>query len=87
MKMTMQIDEVLLARVMEAYGCESKTEAVEMALQEMDRRARLKAYLAEGNPFSEEELKNSVDPDYDILGIRKAEAMALYGKARYDSGR
>ena len=37
MKMTMHIDEALLKRVMEEYECESKTEAVEMALREMDR--------------------------------------------------
>ena len=41
MKMTMHIDEALLKRVVEAYGCESKTEAVEMALREMEQLFRI----------------------------------------------
>lgn len=49
MKMTMHIDEELLARVMEAYGCASKTETVEMALREMDRRVRFKKFVEEGS--------------------------------------
>ena len=36
MKMSMDIDKALLKSVVHAYGCESKTEAVKMALREMD---------------------------------------------------
>ena len=36
MKMTMHIDEDLLDRVVKRFACASKTEAVEMALTEMD---------------------------------------------------
>jgi len=80
MKMTMHIDEGLLKRVMKAYDFASKTEAVEMSLREMDRRARLKEYKAKGLGFSAEELAASVDPDYDLSGLRAAEPPHGYGK-------
>lgn len=83
MKMTMHIDEELLARVMEAHGFVSKTEAVEMALREMDRRVRLKEFLKTGfSDFTPEELKASVDPNYDVLAMRAAEKPRKYGKPR-----
>jgi Arc/MetJ family transcription regulator len=80
MKMTMHIDDALLARVMKTYECESKTEAVNFALKELDRLARLRKFAATGMGMTPEELKNSVDPDYDVLSERAAEAPATYGK-------
>lgn len=80
MKMTMHIDEALLARVMEEFGCASKTEAVEMALREMDRKSRFKALVALPSPFTPEELGEAVDPDYDVASMRVAEPRASYGK-------
>lgn len=65
MKMTMHIDEALLDRVIEAYGYVSKTEAVEMSLREMDRRARFKELGEKGMGLSEEEWKDVVEPGYD----------------------
>jgi len=65
MKMTMHIDEALLKRVVEAYGCESKTEAVEMALREMDRRVRFREFIKEGMGMTSEELADAVIPGYD----------------------
>lgn len=65
MKMTMHIDEALLKRVVEAYGCESKTEAVEMALREMDRKVRYREFLKEGLGLTREELMDAVIPGYD----------------------
>ena len=73
MKMTMHIDEKLLASVMKAYEFESKTEAVEKALWEMDRRAKLMVFAKEGLGLTPEELANSVDPDYDPIALRVAE--------------
>jgi Arc/MetJ family transcription regulator len=72
MKMTMHIDEKLLDRVVEKFGCTSKTEAVEMALKEMDRKSRFKEMVKAGLGLSPEELKNAVDPDYDVTGMRVA---------------
>ncbi len=82
MKMTMHIDEELLDRVMKAHGCVSKTETIEMALREMDRRARLKEFGRKGLGLTPEELKNSVEPGYDVLAMRAAEKPAKYGKRR-----
>ncbi len=46
MKMTMHIDEELLANVMEATGARTKTEAVDMALREVSRRVRQRKLFA-----------------------------------------
>jgi len=82
MKMTMHIDEELLDRVIAAHGFASKTEAVEMALKEMDRKARLKEYFKKGLGWTKEEMKNAFDPDYDVMALRAAEIPAKYGKRR-----
>lgn len=85
MKMTMHIDEDLLDRVVESYGFSTKTEAVEMALREMDRRKRFKAVVAEGMGLTPDELANAVDPDYDIAASRAAEAPGGYRTNRGNS--
>jgi Bacterial antitoxin of type II TA system, VapB len=65
MKMTMHIDEALLARVMKDYEFPSKTEAVEAALREMDRQMRLREFRKNGLGLTPEELADAVDPHYD----------------------
>lgn len=65
MKMTMHIDEALLKRVIDAYGYESKTEAVEKALREMDRKARYREFVRDGLGLTEEEMADAVAPGYD----------------------
>lgn len=74
MKMTMHIDEDLLDRVVKRFGCESKTEAVEMALKEMDRKARFRDLVKTGLGLTPAELRDAVDPDYDVLAFRVAES-------------
>jgi Arc/MetJ family transcription regulator len=81
MKMTMHIDEKLLASVIEEYGFESKTEAVEKALWEMDRRAKLKKFATEGLGLTPDELADAVDPDYDLMALRMAELPPKYGSS------
>ena len=81
MKMTMHIDETLLESVIEEYGFESKTEAVDAALREMNRRAKLRRFLSEGLGLTEDELKSSVDPAYEVETLRVAETPAPYGAA------
>lgn len=80
MKMTMHIDEALLKRVMEAYECETKTEAVEMALREMDRRVRFRELGMRGLEMTPEEIGDAVDPNYDLNAMRVAETPSKYGK-------
>ncbi len=80
MKMTMYIDDDLLARVMEATGTTSKTKAVDLALREMDRKAKLVKLGTEGLGMSAEELKDAINPDYDLAGLRNKETPTRYGR-------
>lgn len=56
MKMTMHIDEDVLAQVMELTGAKTKTQAVEMALTEMARRHRQKKFFQKGLDATPEQL-------------------------------
>lgn len=82
MKMTMHIDEDLLDRVVKRFGCESKTEAVEMALKEMDRKARFRDLVKTGLGLTPDELRNAVDPEYDVLSFRVAESAPACGSKK-----
>lgn len=80
MKMTMHIDKDLLKRVMDAYGYASKTEAVEMALRELDRKERLREFGRNGLGLTPDELADGVDPNYDLMALRVADLPKNYGK-------
>jgi hypothetical protein len=80
MKMTMHIDDELLARVMEATGTTSKTRAIDLALREMDRRAKLMKLGAAGLGLAPVELKDAVDPAYDLEKTRRRETPTNYGR-------
>jgi Arc/MetJ family transcription regulator len=88
MKMTMHIDEDLLKRVMADYDYESKTEAVEMALRELDRKTRFRRFGTEGLGLTSEEWKDAIFPGYDPknlsvydpLSSKVAEDPTNYGK-------
>ena len=78
MKMTMHIDEALLAEVIATFGCASKTEAVDFALRELVRKRRLRAFR-QGIGLTPEELGSAVIPGYDPLQLRVAENPPEYG--------
>jgi Arc/MetJ family transcription regulator len=80
MKMTLHIDDDLLARVMKSTGTESKTRAIDLALREMDRRAKLIALTKEGLGLSAAELHDAVDPAYDLDAMRRRETPVTYGR-------
>jgi Arc/MetJ family transcription regulator len=80
MKMTMYIDDELLARVMEATGTSSKTKAIDLALREMDRRAKLIKLSSAGLGLGPDELKEAVDPVYNLDALRGRETPARYGR-------
>lgn len=84
MKMTMHIDEALLERVMASYGLETKTDAVHFALNELDRKARLKGMLKGGLGLSAEDLEDAVSEGYDPVRLRVAEDAVSYGASRPD---
>ena len=90
MKMTMHIDEDTLAEVMKITGAATKTAAVEMALKELARKAKLKALLKRGlGPKKPGELSASLFPGYaetyramPAMPLAGAEESAHYGKRR-----
>jgi len=89
MKMTMHIDEDTLAEVMKITGAPSKTAAVEMALKELARKAKLKTLLKRGLGLKPDELKNALIPGYAETyrampgaALAVAEEPAPYGKRR-----
>jgi Arc/MetJ family transcription regulator len=52
MKLTLNIDDDLLSRVMESTGAKTKTEAIHAALAEVDRRHKLITLLSEDIGFN-----------------------------------
>ena len=80
MKMTLHIDDELLARVMAATGAESKTKAVDLALREVDRRSKLVRLASEGLGLTADELKDAVDPAYNLEDMRNLETPVNYGR-------
>ncbi|MCB1229194.1 MAG: type II toxin-antitoxin system VapB family antitoxin [Verrucomicrobiae bacterium] len=86
MKLTINVDEALLDRVVEITEAASKTEAITIALREIDRRARLVDVLREGLGASTEELKEMFDPASDPSALRVAESSASYRAGASESG-
>jgi Arc/MetJ family transcription regulator len=86
MKMTMNIDEDVLARVMKVTGAKTKTQAVEMALADMARRHKMKELFSQGLGLTPDELRAEFAPSpADVLdnhGLLVAEQQAPYGKSR-----
>lgn len=78
--MTLNIDDGLLDRVMEATGAKTKTEAIAIALGEMDRRVRLREVLRRDHGMTPEDWKKAFDPDYDVVARRVAEDPISYGR-------
>jgi len=79
MKITMNIDDALLARVMKSSGAKTKTAAVDYALREVDRRETRLRLLQKGLKI-EEKLAGSVFlPGYDVMAARIAEKESRYG--------
>ena len=78
--MTLHIDDALLARVMSATGAESKTKAIDLALREVDRKATLIKLANAGLGLTAEELKDAIDPAYDLDAERLRETPVPYGR-------
>ena len=84
MKMTMFIDEALLERVMKLTGLKTKTEAVEFALRETERKSRLSKFLAK-EKIAADVWKGSLDPAYDLMALRVAETPPKFPKSKRGS--
>jgi hypothetical protein len=79
-KMTMHIDDALLERVMAATGAASKTKAIDLALREMDRRAKLVRLCSEGLGLAPAELRDALEPGYDLDELRRRETPVTYAR-------
>jgi hypothetical protein len=82
MKMTMHINEDVLAAVMKITGVPSKTKAVEVALTEMVRKHRFKELCKKGLGLTPEELKNVWEDPFPDASARAAEDAPVYGRKR-----
>ena len=78
MKMTMHINEDVLADVVKITGVESKTKAVEFALTEMVRRHRLKELAKKGLGLTAEELRNAWEDPFPQESLKAAERPVKY---------
>ena len=80
MKMTMHIDEDILAEVVRITGVKSKTKAVEKALAEMVRRNRLNELGRRGLGLTPGELKNAWEDPFPQENLKAAEDPSAYGR-------
>ncbi|MEN3943408.1 type II toxin-antitoxin system VapB family antitoxin [Prosthecobacter sp. SYSU 5D2] len=78
MKTTIEIDEEKLGSIMRMTGISTMKEAVDWALNEAVRIATINHIME--NPWSPEEARNAVDPDYDIIAIRNSSVPVKYQK-------
>ena len=79
MKITLNIDPVLLRKAQEIAGTTSKTTAIDLALRDFVQRGSLLAALDDAQKLSPEAWGAALDPNYDVLAMRVAETGATYG--------
>jgi Arc/MetJ family transcription regulator len=70
MKTTLEIDDEKLRRIMKSTGLKTRKEAVDWALTEAERIATINRIAEE--PWDAEAMKDAVDPDYDIIALRRS---------------
>ena len=82
MKMTMHIDEGVLAEVVRITGVSSKTKAVETALSDMVRRHKLRELGRKGLGLTPAGLKKAWEDPFPAETPRTAEKNSVYGRKR-----
>ncbi|MDX6767041.1 MAG: type II toxin-antitoxin system VapB family antitoxin [Candidatus Methylacidiphilales bacterium] len=80
MKITLNVEDGLLKRAMEALGTENKTYAIDLALREVCRKHTLRTLGQRGLGLTSAELKKAVDPAYELMTLRVAETPVKYGR-------
>jgi Arc/MetJ family transcription regulator len=68
MKTTVEIDEGKLERVMRLTGLKTRKEAIDWALTEAERIARIDEIAR--HPWDSARIMESLEPEYDIMTIR-----------------
>lgn len=76
MKTTIEIDSEKLNQIMKMTGIATMKEAVNWALSEAVRIATINQIMEE--PWSVEEARGVVDPDYDLMAVRNSGASVSY---------
>ncbi len=71
MKTTIDIDDKKLNRVMRLTGLKTRKETIDFALTEAERLARIRKLFS--GPFYADTTGEIIDPDYDIVKMRKME--------------
>jgi hypothetical protein len=69
MKTTIDLDEMKLKRVMKLAGIGTRKEAIDAALTELERKAKLNHFFA--NALPHDAYKNAIDPKYDLMKLRE----------------
>lgn len=87
MKMTMHIDEALLAEVMEATGAASKTAAVHEALIRVASKFRQRSRWKKGLDMSADEILAGYDAEAAIGAPENGVPMAAETPVRYGTKR
>jgi hypothetical protein len=69
-KTTVELDEQKLLRVMQLTGLKTRREAIDYALSQAERAAKIAKLFARPRR-SKDELKNLLDPKYDLMILRE----------------
>jgi Arc/MetJ family transcription regulator len=72
MKTTVELDEEKLLRVMELTGLKTRKEAIDYALSQAERAAKIAKLFARPRR-SKGELKNALNPNYNLTALREQE--------------
>ena len=72
MKTTIEIDEALLGNVMALTGVKTRRAAVDYALREAEKKAKVDWLVREAPP--DDAFAGAVDAEYDLLALRDREA-------------
>jgi Arc/MetJ family transcription regulator len=71
-KTTVELDEEKLRRVMELTGLKTRKDAIDYALSQAERAAKMARLFARPRR-SKEELKGALDPKYNLMALRERE--------------
>lgn len=71
MKTTIDIDDEKLRRVMDLTGIKTRKEAIDFALSEAERAARIRKFFEE--PFYVQPEGDVIDPTYDLMKLRESD--------------
>jgi hypothetical protein len=69
MKTTVELDDEKLLNIMRVMDFKTRKDAIDWALTEAERLAMI--HYIKANPWSAETLKEAVDPEYDVIAIRR----------------